>query len=143
MENLAPPLDLASFIRMSMEQGDSVKSSLVKYLQESSDNDWRLQLSQWLHRLQTHQETGSFLKKIKSHYRRATLQLLEQAYKGEPVYSQLCLLEMELREVASNELETFCASLAFKALIPLLLLQFPAFLIVLVGPLLGQFLSIP
>ena len=79
MEGLAPALDIASFIKMGMEQGESARSSLNKYLQEAGDEDWRMFLSQWLHRLNTNQETYSTLKNLSSHHRRATLLLLEQA----------------------------------------------------------------
>lgn len=76
---------------------------------------------------------------LSSLYRRSLLQILERGLRGEAVYSVLLQLETELVEACQEEISNKVARLPFILLIPLLLFQFPAFLMLLFGPLLQNF----
>ena len=73
-----------------------------------------------------------------SHYQRAFVDLIQRGCAGQPTLDHLSALEDEIEKAAQAELELHIATLPFKVLIPLLLFQFPAFLILLLGPLLRE-----
>ena len=140
MENLAPPLDLILEVRFGLEKGVSLKRSLLMYIQSRKAEPLAGILSQWLYHLESGMPTDE-LKKGLSFYRRQILDLLEHGLRGDSIYPQVCALEDELFESSKLELEQFIATLPLKSLIPLLLLQFPAFMLLLLGPFLLKFLT--
>lgn len=142
MENLAPPLEFVLHLRFSLEKGESLKTSLKKYLQKSSSQcEWALLLAKWVAFKEIGKSTATMGTETKSIYRRALLDLLEAGFRGEPIYQMVCQVEDELVEASQSEMSRYISTLPFKSLIPLLLFQFPAFLLLLLGPLLLNFLS--
>ena len=69
-------------------------------------------------------------------YARALWDLVDRGLAGEPISSALLALHDEVARAARAELELHVATLPFKMLIPLLLFQFPAHLLLLLGPML-------
>lgn len=57
---------------------------------------------------------------------------------GQPVLDHLAALEDEITKAADAELDIHISTLPFKMLIPLLLFQFPAYLVLLLGPALRE-----
>jgi hypothetical protein len=140
MEGLAPPLKLVLVLRNGIESGDSIRISVQKYLL-SEDDDFARLVATWLARRDHGQSLGNALHELKSPFRQSAMLLLECGLKGESIYQQVLQLEEEILEASTSELDTFISVLPIKMLIPLLLLQFPAFLLVLFGPLLEQLLK--
>lgn len=136
MESISPTLKLAMTIRQGLECGESIRSAVRTYLIKNQDDVSR-ELSRWL----AQQENRKTEDNSRSPQRRALFDLIFRGLQGDPILPQLILLEEELNEGARAELEMFSAALPLKALIPLLLLQFPALLILLFGPLLRQMLE--
>ena len=142
MENLAPPLEFVLHLRFSLEKGESLKASITSFIEKSDVRcPWAHVLSQYLAFKQMGKPTAPLLLNIKSLYRRSLIEVLEAGFRGEAIYPIVCQIEEELVEASQNELAKYISTLPFKALIPLLLFQFPAFLLLLLGPLLLNFLS--
>ncbi len=78
---------------------------------------------------------------IKSPHRRALLDLLAMALAGQPILQNLEELKREICEAVDIEIKNHIELLPVKMLIPLLFFQFPAFLILLFGPLLRSLLE--
>jgi len=140
METLAPPLELLIEIRFAIEKGQSLRKALQSYCQKAGDLVWRQELVLWLNLIEMGRSSDLVTRKM-NFQRRQCLELLERGLQGESIYSQLCHLEEEILVAAKMEVEEFVASLPIKSLIPLLFFQFPAFLLLLLGSFLSQFLS--
>ncbi len=140
METLAPPVELLMEVRFGIEKGQSLRKTLQAYAQGPDQSTWRQTVRLWLNLLEMGRPSSEVLKEL-SPARRQVLELMEMGLKGEPIFPQVCALEEELFETMKMEIEEFVATLPLKTLLPLLFCQFPAFLILLLGPFLTQFLS--
>ena len=140
METLAPPVELLMEVRFGMEKGQSLRQTLQSYSQNPNQSIWKQNVALWLNLLVTGRSPAEVIKEL-SPARRQVLELMEVGLRGEPIFPQVCALEEELFEAMKMEIEEFVAILPMKTLIPLLFCQFPAFLILLLGPFLTQFLS--
>ena len=144
MENVAQPLQLLWQIKRSLERGRSCKDGILCYIKVSqvrSDDLWHQEISEWLWRLQQGLPLAEILHRQKSSQRKILLSVLERGLRGEAIYSFLSQIEQEFVEGAEKEIEQSLTKLPFKIMIPLLLLLFPAFLLLLFGPLLQNFLQ--
>jgi len=138
MEHIAPPLQLILQIKRAIETGASVRSGVLSYLQQSRD-DFSKDVSKWISLHDQGLSTKPLLEKQQSQYRRGLLELLERGLRGEAIYIYINQLEQETIEACEDELSRKLAKLPFMLLVPLLLMQFPAFLMLLFGPLLENF----
>ncbi|MNL37018.1 hypothetical protein D3C87_1591390 [compost metagenome] len=138
MECVAPPLALLLAVKRSLEKGHPAKHGVLNYLKKE-EGPFPQFVSKWLAHLQQGQATQELLRQEKSIHRRVLLQLLERGMRGESIYLPLTQLEDEIIEACQHELSQKLAKLPFLLLIPLLLFQFPAFLLLLFGPLLQNF----
>jgi hypothetical protein len=140
VDGLAPTLKLLLAVKSGIERGESIRTTTQKYIVRENDELSRL-VATWLSRRDQGVTTGDLLKNVKSPFRQSALQIVDRGLSGESIYQQLLLLEEETIEAAKFEIETFLSLLPIKMLVPLLLLQFPAFLLLLFGPLLAEFLK--
>jgi len=140
MENLAPPLELLMDVRFGMEKGQSLKKTLLYYIEAQPQDPWRHQLALWLKLLEMGRSPLEITTQM-TFVRRQCLEIIEMGLRGESIYQQICSLEEEVFEATKLEIEEFIAVLPMKSLIPLLFFQFPAFLALLIGPFLLSFLS--
>lgn len=139
MEGLAPPLELLLCVKRSIEKGQSVKIGVLDYI-KCGDPEFSAQVTRWLALLQQGQDTQGHLQSLSSLHRRTLLQVLERGLvRGEAIHAVLTSIEEELVEACHEEITNKIAQLPFIMLVPLLLFQFPAFLILLFGPLLKNF----
>lgn len=138
MENIAPPLALLLRVKRSLEKGEPVRQGVLNYIRQGGD-EFAGVVIQWLGLIHQGKETRDLVQSIPSLHRRVLLQILERGLCGEPVYNTLLQLENEFVEACQDELSDRIARLPFILLIPLLLFQFPAFLMLLFGPLLQNF----
>lgn len=135
MENMTPSMRLLQTVRYSMEGGESVRMGLVAYLRLEPDSLSET-VRQWLHLFERGASTDAFLQRLESPARRNLLLLLEKGLLGEPILQNLTVLGDELQEQGFAEIELFLARLPFRMMLPLLFFLFPAFLLLLLGPLL-------
>lgn len=138
MESVAPPLELLLSVKRTLEKGQPAKNGVHTYLKRHR-GDFVLIVGQWLALLQQGKDTQPLISSLSSQHRQVLLQLLERGMKGEGIYNLLLTLEEEILEACHEELTNKLARLPFILLIPLLLFQFPAFLLLLFGPLLNNF----
>jgi hypothetical protein len=141
MEDLAPPLRLCLSIRFDLERNLPVTVAVQNFLAREKEKEWRELVQMVLTLAQAGKSPELLLNRQKSRYRRATLSLIVRGHRGEPIYSQLCQIEEEMLQASQEELEQFHLALPIRTLLPLLLLQFPAFLILLIGPLIATLFS--
>lgn len=139
METLVPPILTATQeVRWLIASGKSMKEAFRLYLESSNDPlaaDFR---ERWTLKWQT-KSGPSPHHRLESPYRSALWELVERGCDGQPVLQPLQSLEQEVEAAAQAELELHIATLPFKVLIPLLFFQFPAHLILLLGPMLREF----
>lgn len=76
-----------------------------------------------------------------SAHQRVLFDLLYQSVQGKSIFEPIQSLEQEMREASISELDTHLGKLPYKLMIPLLLLQFPALLLLILGPLIFHFLK--
>ena len=138
MEGVAPPLKLLFCVKRGLEKGHSVRTGLNSYLQGEKDDFFPI-VVQWLGHIQQGQSARKLLLLLPSLHRQTLLELLERGLAGEAIYQHLLQLEIEIIEACQDEMNEKLARLPFILLIPLLLFQFPAFLLLLFGPLLQNF----
>lgn len=137
MESLAPPLQCALEVRWAMENGQSLRSALMNYCQ-SSDTEFAREVAEWLLWRDCGRPLSEFKLKFDSEQRKILLELFNQGLEGLPILPRLHELEQELLRVCLQQIDRQIALLPFQSLIPLLGCQFPAFLILLFGPLLQE-----
>lgn len=137
MEIIIPPCLIAvREIRWHMENNHSVRESLRLYTQVAGD-EFALVLRDWADRRQN----GEMSNPGKSAPQRALFSLLERGLAGQPILEALTALESEIQRSALLELDLHLARLPFLSMIPLFLFQFPAFLLLLLGPLLTSLIE--
>ena len=140
MESIAPPLQLIAEVKRSIEQGSTAKQGVFNYIKKNQDS-FASQVTKWIFLIEQGQKADAILVNIKSTHRKCLLGLLERAFNGESIYQILILLEEETILACQQEQARFLARLPFYLMVPLLFFMFPAYLILLFGPLLGQFLN--
>ena len=140
MEGLAPPLRLLLYCRRSLEKGEPLRTGIKKYI-ELKDESFANDVAQWIFLFETGRPTNEFLRQLSSSHRRHLLLTLERGLKREPILPLLHLIEQEIAEACEIEIQNQMTTLPYKALLPLLLFVFPAFMMILLGPLLLQLLD--
>lgn len=135
MENLTPPLLRAlREIKWLIQSGKPMKEALQVYLEGTNDVFASLLREQWIAKSQNSKPCAEF----PTHFQNAFWNLISRGCSGQPVLEALEALESEVTLAAEAELDDHLASLPFKVLIPLLLFQFPAYLLLLLGPMLRE-----
>jgi hypothetical protein len=140
MENMNPALALLLTVKRHLERGQSTKVGIMEYLQSENDA-FRAEVANWFNLWKQGLSTESVVKAQLSIYRSVLLQTLERGLQGEPIYNYLQELETEIIKACEHSLSQSLGRLPFILLVPLLLFQLPAFMLLLFGPILGQFLE--
>jgi hypothetical protein len=137
MENLTPPLLTAvREIRWAVASGQSMNEAVRLFL-ENASGPFAAKFRVWW----TLQQTNSAAPTedpSATFWQNLFFETVRRGRAGQPVSEALRGLEEEIEMKAQAELDSFIAALPFKVLIPLLLFQFPAYLILLLGPLLRE-----
>jgi hypothetical protein len=139
MEHLAPPYQFTLDLLYELESGGTARSAVKKYTTHFQ-NEFCLMLRHWL-RLQEFGELVIAEPTFKSSYQKAIWDLLMLSQQGASLVIPVRELELELRFVCEEQLEQHLATLPYKLMIPLLFMQFPALMVILLGPLLAQLLT--
>ena len=136
---LAPPLQAVLEIRLLVENGNSVSQAIRLYSQRNETEDFAKELGVWL----LAQSAGKkYENKIfNTFYRKRLLEILNQGLKGSAILTALSDLEEDLIFISNENLEQHIQKLPLISLIPLMLFEFPAFFLLLAGPLLLNLLS--
>lgn len=139
MEGLSPSLDCLYFIRRRLAQGYTLRESLTDFVKDHS-TEFSASLSIWLNYYESAQI--EFLPEIRwsSDYQPILITAFESGLNGRPIEEQLEQLTLEVEVAHRHEVDEFIAKLPLRALTPVFLFQFPAFLLLIFGPVLGQFI---
>lgn len=140
MEDLAPPLKLILYIKRSMESGKSVNEGLQNYFREAKD-DFSPQVWRWYQCIEKDSDQEIIMVEISSQYRKALLRLLFRGLKRESIYNALLNLEHETFQACQLEIDEKLTKLPYILMIPVLFFQFPALLLLILGPLIQNFIE--
>lgn len=136
MENLAPPLRCLILVRTQLENGDSTLVGVRKYLQAPPD-DFTPVIARWLFEFEQGLKPSSY---DVTRQRKVLLEVLRAGLTGQAIHARLLQLEDDFIEACRDQMSSELDALPLKMLIPLLLFQFPAYLLLLFGPLMSQFI---
>ena len=133
MENITPPLVLLWDVRRSLEKGQSVGAGVKAYIRRPRKNEFQRQIDIWW-AAQSNSQV-KFSKSSMNHRRQFLLEILEAGLKGHAILPNLQSLEDEIILSCEDEIKNHVALLPLQSLVPLMLLVFPAMMILLVWPL--------
>ena len=140
MEYLATPYIFVEYLRYSLESGENFQASLKRFIFENPSS-FSEQLQKWLILKQIGKTgVGDFQKKFPV-AKKSIFDILDLAYGGVSIIEPLKSMEKELFHICEHDLGKHLDKLPYKLMIPMMLLQFPAVLMLLIGPLLVQFFS--
>jgi hypothetical protein len=135
MEGLAPTYRFCLEWRLALERGQATPTFIKA---QCNLLEWPTDLRVLI--LSVSQGRMGHDLKMSAH-RRALMQLVMLGMRGESVLPRLREMEIEIRRQCEHEMEVFLTRLPLFMLGPVLLLLFPAFLLLLLGPLLDQMLK--
>jgi hypothetical protein len=136
MEGLAPTLRCALEVRFALENGESVRAGIIRAVSGYGD-PFSQAVQRWLFALDQGQNSPLETAKLTA-YQRNLVALLGHGLRGNSIRPQLLDLESEIEQACRDQIDNFIRMLPFKMAIPVLLLQFPAFLLLLLGPLIAE-----
>lgn len=142
MEGLAPSLRCLIEMKAAIQNGEPARAGIDKYLGEiRAHDDFQNAVRRFLFSWDQGGDWRSMIAQVDGSQRRALLELLAASLMGQPILQQLDELQTEIQIAADIEIRRHMDLLPIRMLFPLLFLQFPAFLILLFGPLLRKFLE--
>jgi hypothetical protein len=140
MDHIAPPLACAIEMQHALRNGETPRAGVARFL-EASDGEFARQLRRALLAWDQGGDWRPEAARMRSPYRRAICDALMRSLSGQPIQARLDELRTEIELACELEIRRHVDLLPLKAMVPLLLLQFPAFLILLLGPLLSRLLE--
>lgn len=142
MEGLNPSLKCLIEIQSALANAETIRVGLTRYLTWSPINDeFASDIRKFLFAWDQGQDWRAVIRKIESVHRRSLLELVATGFSGQPILQHLEELRDETLNATNAEIGNHLEILPIKMLIPLLLFQFPAFLLLLFGPLLMKLLA--
>jgi len=134
MENLAPPYIFILSLIQDLESGVSARLCVQNYLKRQCDG-FTPTLALWLQSVEVGHTQFQSLREELPTFRRAIFDLLDYSLQGVSILDPARSLEIEMREFSELQLEKHLAKLPFTLMLPVLFLQFPALLMLILGPL--------
>lgn len=138
MESLNPSLRLIIQVREFLDRGDSIRACLREFARTDA-SPFANELGTWLF----HRENGRpyVVSEKRTMAEKFLFRLIDRGLNGEPIAGPLKELQDEVVEQCELQIEEFIALLPLKSLIPLLIFIFPAFMMLLLGPLAESLLT--
>lgn len=135
MEGLTPSLRLVLVLRETLERGDSVRNGLREYIQ-TDPSAFARELALWL----VERDAGRqrLFEKSLTTSEKFLVRVVDRGLRGEAIIHVLKELEIEIIDRCESQMDEFIEILPLKSLMPLLLFIFPAYLILLLGPLVAR-----
>ena len=134
MENISPSLRFLWDVKRALNSGKSVRAGIERFLQRKTEDVFYLQVQQWW--LAKNNEKVYFDDTTMNTHRRHLLLLLGAGLRGQSVLPQLINLEQELVFNIEEEIGRHIEKMPMLMLLPMLLLIFPATMMLLLVPLL-------
>lgn len=133
-------LSCASYISLSLKQGVYLKISLNTWVAKNI-GPFSLELREFLQYWESGANVEKLIQEKKSYLKSSLFELFYWGLQGRGIYAPLKALEKELFSEANRQVHRQLSRLPYIMLVPLLLFQLPAFLLLLLGPLLSEFLT--
>ncbi len=140
MEALAPPMICLIELQAALSNGESIRTGFCKYISNSKDEFSDIS-RKFLFAWDNEQNWRRLAQGERSVYRRILLEVIASGLSGQSIQNQLKEIQTELERAMELEIKRNVELLPLKMMIPLLLFQFPAFLLLLFGPILNQLLK--
>jgi hypothetical protein len=140
VESIAPLQNCIIYLIFLLEGGNSLNKSIDIYIKEF-DDDVALGVREWLFIRGQGLEVDDFVNQQKNLHRKALFKLLDKGFKGQSVLGFLKNLEQEVECAVKSEISKFISYLPLKMMVPVFFLQFPAYLILLLGPILTDLIK--
>lgn len=141
MENINPTLKCIWFFQYSLSTGVSIRESMKRYVQLYPSCKLSAKLRQFIFLFDNHQDWRLAISYRSSIYQVQFFELLMAGLKGQSILQQLKELQAEVKVASELELQKHLQILPFKMMAPMLMMQFPAFLIIFFGPLIQSLLK--
>jgi hypothetical protein len=123
-------------MKFGFQNGLSLRQSLQIYLNKDLNSEWRSLVHSWLRSIELNGQVPTF--EQFDHLTRITFETLAKGMSHQPIVETLDQLEEEIVIRDQIYLQRQIAILPIKSLIPLLLLQVPALMILVFVPLLNK-----
>lgn len=134
---LVPPLlQAVREVRGRTLSGVSTGDAFRIYLEDHHDALADTLRERWILKWRPNGTAAREPNSLRGPYQRSFWELIERGSNGEPIAGPLAALEDEIERAAEAELDQHISTLPFKVLLPLMAFQFPAHLILLLGPML-------
>lgn len=142
MEGLSPTLKCLIEMQSALQNGETVRVGLKRYLANPTPKDrFAKQVRAFLFAWEQGQEWQTTVRYVPEIQRRTLLEVAACGLAGQSILPHLESLREELMAASHHEIEAHLEMLPLKMLVPLLLFQFPAFLVLLFGPLLRHLIE--
>jgi hypothetical protein len=136
MENISPQLSLILAVKFGFQNGLSLRQSLIIYFNKDLDFQWKSFIQTWLKTVELKQPPPVY--KRPDHLTSILMETLNKGLNHQPILEMLDQLEEEVIARDQIYLQRQIAILPIKSLIPLLLLQVPALIIMVFVPLIDK-----
>lgn len=136
MVHIVASISFIKNFRQGLESGQSVARSLEAGLSKES-NPFTAKLHHWY---ACHRAGQNVPHRMKTDYQVLLLEILVQGLEGCPVHEAIEALERDMEVEFERQWKFYLESLPAKLSLPLLFFFFPAYLILMFGPLLSKFL---
>jgi hypothetical protein len=138
MEGLAPSQQFLFNVRLSLENGQSIRMAIQNELHIGSGSFF-YELQRWFTAEQQGNKSDPYVST--NIYRQSLFQTLSLGLSGHPIHQTLVDLESEWEAATKDDIERHLQRLPVLVLMPLLFLQFPAFMMLLLGPIFQELLA--
>lgn len=137
MAHIVPSISFVKHLKSQLQAGKSLSFALEAFLERNNNSFGRDLQKWWL--LKKHGQ--HFQVENRSPFQQSLFKIMDEGLKGAPVYEFLENLELEMEEEFERQWKLYLEKLPMILSIPLLFLFFPAYVVLLFGPLLNQFLQ--
>ena len=142
VEGLSPPLKCLIEMQASITNGETARTGMKRYLSHVDPRDqFAAEVRAFLFAWDQDHDWRTRVRKIKSPHRKALIEVAACGLAGQSILAHLESLREEMTAACELEIQAHIEMLPLKMLIPLLLFQFPAFLLLLFGPLLSHLIE--
>jgi hypothetical protein len=142
VEGLSPPLRCLIEMQSCIQNGETVRTGLKRFLQSSDPKDaFTRDVRAFLFAWEQGHDWRACVTRTTSPHRKALLEVAACGLAGQSVLPHLESLRTEIAAACDLEIQAHLEMLPLKMLVPLLLFQFPAFLLLLFGPLLRHLIE--
>lgn len=139
--SMASSYHFSIFLLEELSAGQSARLAVQKYMKRA-DNAFVQRMYRWFVLQQNGRALDFYTKEERMYpYQKSLFYLLDRSFQGQSIIHPLEELIKEGEILSRMQLDDHIAKMPYKLMIPLLLLQFPALLLLLLGPIVLHLIS--